>query len=44
MWFALFDVTVLLVATVGIWVEKKKDKNKTDKKEGRHSRRSSFSN
>lgn len=38
MWFALFDVTVLLVATVGILVEKRKTKNKTDKKEGRHSR------
>lgn len=42
MWFAIFDVTVFLVAVVGIWAEKKKAKNKTDKKEGRHSRRSSF--
>ena len=32
MWFALFDVTVLLVATVGIWVEKKKAKNNKQKR------------
>lgn len=32
MWFALFDVTVLLVATVGILIEKRKAKNKTEKK------------
>lgn len=38
MWFAIFDVTVFLVAVVGILVEKTKAKNKTKKKEGRHSR------
>lgn len=42
MGFAIFDLTVLLVALGGIFIEKFKAKNKSTKKEGRHSKRSSF--
>ena len=42
MGFAIFDLTVLLVALGGIFIEKLKAKEKSSKKEGRHSKRSSF--
>lgn len=42
MGFAIFDLTVLLVALGGISIEKFKTKDKFNKKEGRHSKRSSF--
>lgn len=42
MGFVIFDLTVLLVALGGIFIEKFKTKNKTTKKEGRHSKRPSF--
>lgn len=40
--FAIFDLTVLLVALGGIFIEKIKTKSKSTKKEGRHSKRPSF--